>query len=183
MKKIIWKVQVLSLPRALRFCKKCSQKTAFVCSEQFRVNAQKRSLDIWLICKCVHCNTTWNATVYSRIAPQSLTAALLESFHHNDRALVLQYAMDRRFLKQNGVRVSLPQYTVAGKDFILGEAVELELQSDDSLPIKVFSIIRDKLKVSRKVYLDFIAEGRMMAFGGQNLRNCKLNRGLVLIFK
>lgn len=183
MKKVIWKVQALSLPHALRYCKKCGKKTTFVCSERFRVNAQRRSLDLWLIYNCANCNTTWNATVYSRIAPQLLTTALLDGFHHNDRALVLQYAMDRRFLQHNGAEASLSEYAVVGEDFILGEAIELEIQSKYALPVKVSSIIRGKLKVSRKIYLEYIAKGKMTAFCGRDLRNCKLNHGLVLIFK
>ena len=72
MKKIIWEVQSLSLLPVLKYCKKCGRKNLFACSRQFRVNAQRRYLDIWLIYKCCDCNTTWNATVYSRISPQAI---------------------------------------------------------------------------------------------------------------
>ena len=49
MRKVIWEVRYLSLPQVLRHCKKCGQKTLFTCSEKFRVNAQQKTLDIWLI--------------------------------------------------------------------------------------------------------------------------------------
>ena len=70
MKKIIWKIEPLGLPLVLRHCKKCGKTAEFICSGQFRVNAQRKYLDIWLIYKCAKCDTTWNAAVYSRVSPQ-----------------------------------------------------------------------------------------------------------------
>ena len=48
MEKKMWEIQFLSLPHILKHCKKCGKKMAFTCSEQFRINAQRKYLDIWL---------------------------------------------------------------------------------------------------------------------------------------
>ncbi|MED1874141.1 DUF1062 domain-containing protein [Brevibacillus borstelensis] len=45
-------IQYLSPPPAIKYCKKCGKKTEYVCSGLFRVNAQCKYLDIWLIYKC-----------------------------------------------------------------------------------------------------------------------------------
>ena len=58
-----------------------------------------------MIYKCASCDTTWNSTIYSRIAPQSLSSALLEKFHTNDSELAGEYAMDVALLRKNGARV------------------------------------------------------------------------------
>lgn len=97
-----WDVQRCNLPAVLRYCKKCKKKSEYICSGEFRVNAQKKALDIWLIYKCVHCNTTWNSTIYSRVSAQKLGAALLEKFHSNDKNLAAKYAMDISLLQRNG---------------------------------------------------------------------------------
>lgn len=76
MKKITWEIQYFSLPLVSKHCKKCGKKTKFSCSEKFRVNAQRRALDIWLIYNCLDCDTTWNARVYAHISPQSLNTQL-----------------------------------------------------------------------------------------------------------
>ena len=144
MQKIVWEVQNLSLLPVLKYCKKCGRKSQFICSRQFRVNANRRCLDIWLIYKCSDCNTTWNAAVYSRISAQAFNPALLERFHKNDKDLVEEYAMDSRFLQENGAETGLPGYAVIGDCFSLNKAVELKIKSKYSLPVKISSVVRGK---------------------------------------
>lgn len=182
MKKIIWEVQSLSLLPVLKYCKKCGRKNLFACSQQFRVNAQRRYLDIWLIYKCCDCNTTWNATVYSRISPQSIKPQLLDGFYKNDNELVEKYAMDSQFLQENGVEVGLPQYSVIGDCFSLNETVQLEIKSKYSLSIKVSSVVRSKLLLSEKEYLQLITSGKIKSFPNQDLKKCKLKEGVTLVF-
>ena len=150
---------------------------AFTCSEQFRINAQRKYLDIWLIC-----NVTWNATIFSRIYPQSLDAKMLERFHRNDKVLVEQYAMDNGFLRKNGVEVELPQYSVIGESFSPDETVELEIKSKYFLPIKVSSLIRDTLHISQKEYSQLVIDGKIKSIPNQDLQKCKLKNGITLIF-
>lgn len=182
MKKIIWEVQSLSLLPVLKYCKKCGRKNRFACSRQFRVNAQHRYLDIWLIYKCCDCNTTWNATVYSRISPQAIKPQLLDGFYKNDNKLVEKYAMDSQFLQENGVEVGLPQYSVIGDCFSLNETVQLEIKSKYSLSVKVSSIVRNKLLLSEKEYLQLITSGKIKSFPNQDLKKCKLKEGVTLVF-
>ena len=182
MKKIIWEVQSLSLLPVLKYCKKCGRKNLFACSRQFRVNAQRRYLDIWLIYKCCDCNTTWNATVYSRISPQSIKPQLLDGFYKNDNELVEKYAMDSQFLQENGVEVGLPQYSVIGDCFSLNETVQLEIKSKYSRSVKVSSVVRSKLLLSEKEYLQLITSGKIKSFPNQDLKKCKLKEGVTLVF-
>lgn len=182
MKKIIWEVKSLSLLPALKYCKKCGRKNLFACSRQFRVNAQRRYLDIWLIYKCCDCNTTWNATVYSRISPQAIKPQLLDGFYKNDNELVEKYAMDSQFLQENGVEVGLPQYSVIGDCFSLNETVQLEIKSKYSLSVKVSSVVRSKLLLSEKEYLQLITSGKIKSFPNQDLKKCKLKEGVTLVF-
>jgi len=70
MKIINLDIQYISTPPAIKHCKKCGRKTEYVCSGLFRVNAQRKYLDIWLIYKCSDCDCTWNMTIYSRINPK-----------------------------------------------------------------------------------------------------------------
>lgn len=182
MKKIIWEVQSLSLLPVLKYCKKCGRKNLFACSRQFRVNAQRRYLDIWLIYKCCDCNTTWNAAVYSRISPQAIKPQLLDEFYKNDNELVEKYAMDSQFLQENGAEVGLPQYSVIGDCFSLNETVQLEIKSKYSLSVKVSSVVRSKLLLSEKEYLQLITSGKIKSFPNQDLKKCKLKEGVTLVF-
>ena len=157
MKKITWEVQYFSLPLVSKHCKKCGKKTKFSCSEKFRVNAQRRALDIWLIYNCLDCDTTWNARVYSHVSPQSLNPTLLEGFQKNSPSLVEEYAMDIDFLYRNGVdEIEIPQYSIIGKDFLLSENVELEIKSKYPFPVKVSTLVREKLHLSQTAFLRLI---------------------------
>jgi len=69
------------------------------------VNAQKKTLDVWLIYRCSVCGATWNLTVLSRVAPRSLPPELLRGFQDNDPDLAARYASDRALLKKNGAEV------------------------------------------------------------------------------
>lgn len=182
MKKIVWTLRCDTLPAAVHYCKKCGTKTEFVCSEQFRVNAQKKCLDIWLIYKCSTCDTTWNAAVCSRVTPQSLDPVLLNGFHANDRSLAAQYAANSSFLQKNGAEIQVSEYTIDGEWFHLGEAVELEINSSILLPIRVSAIIRKKLSLSQKQYACLISSGVLKCSTGQDLLKCRLGHRITLTF-
>lgn len=183
MKKVIWEVQYLSLPTVKKYCKKCGRKTAFACSGQFRVNAQRKLLDIWLIYKCADCDTTWNAEVYSRITPQALSPELLEGFYQNDGALAERYGMDGEFLRRNGAELMPPSYMVSGDIFSLEEETWLEIKAGHPLPIKVSAVVRDKLHLSQREYAQLVDEGRLKSVPEQDLRKCRLKDGILLCFQ
>ncbi len=90
--------------------------------------------------------------------------------------------MDSQFLQANGVEVSLPKYSVIGDCFSLNEAVQLEIKNKYSLSVKVSSIVRNKLLLSEKEYLQLITSGKMKSIPNQNLKKCKLKKGVTLVF-
>lgn len=182
MKKIIWDIQCISPPRVLQYCKKCGKRTEHISSEQFRVNAQRKYLDIWLIYKCTKCDATWNATIYSRINPRSISGELLECFHNNDEMLSMEYAMNTGLLQQQGVEVQSPGYKILGEDFEVNEAVELQIRSKYHLSVKVSGILRDKLQLSNNELIRLIDDGRISNISNQDLRKVRLNKGITLLF-
>lgn len=183
MKRVVWEVQYLSVLPIFRYCKKCREKREFVCSGQFRINAQRKSLDIWLIYKCLCCETTWNATIYSRISPQSLRPEVLEAFHKNDEILAEQFAMDFDLLQRNGAEIGYPLYKIIGENFSLNETVTLELRSKYYSTLKVSSIVREKLHLSQKDYSKLIDSGRIKSIPELDLHKCKLRNGIMLVFQ
>ncbi len=183
MQHIVWEIKYLSPPLVWRYCKKCKEKKAFLCSGQFRVNAQRKTLDVWLIYKCSDCDTTWNAALYSRVCTQSLDPALLEAFHTNSPALAEHYAMDCSLLQKNGAEITVPPYLVLGMDFLPDETVTLTIKSEYDIPIKISSIVRKKLHISQRDYLQRIADGRICSIPERDLRHCKLHREITLLFQ
>ena len=181
MKKVTWKIQYDIAPLVYRHCKKCGKKTHFKSSGQFRINAQRQYLDIWLIYKCTKCNTTWNATIFSRISPQALSAEQLNQFQENDQALARNYAFDFDLLRRNGAEYELPDFSIVGDDIGTGESAEVKLISEYILPIKVSALIRKKLHLSQKSFRELVENGRIKDASGQNLLKSKLNGETTII--
>src|SRR5687767_7347001 len=103
---IVWTVLPLATPRVLRRCPRCDQERPFASSDAFRVNANGRRLDAWLIYRCVACDTTWNCTILSRVTPEEIGAARLDALHTNDRAAAWACAFDLALVARAGGRVA-----------------------------------------------------------------------------
>jgi hypothetical protein len=98
---LVWTIRPRHTPVVSRRCPRCDLVRPFVSSDKFRINASGRKLDVWLIYKCGSCKQTWNSTIMSRVAPESLDRALYQSFLNNDRDTAWRYAFDYEVLKRN----------------------------------------------------------------------------------
>ena len=179
-KAVVWTIQYSAPPTILRYCKKCGRKSEYACSKEFRVNAQQKILDIWLIYKCVCCKTTWNSTIYSRVSPQHIGADLLERFHSNDEILAMQYAMEASLLQKNGVEIKMPAYQVMGEEISLQKPSKIKIQSQYSLPLKISAILRAKLGVSQREFNALLSTKQIQSSTGQDLKKCKLSSEVII---
>ncbi|HKA87826.1 MAG TPA: DUF1062 domain-containing protein [Haliangiales bacterium] len=84
----MWSVVARETPRVRRRCPRCDGPRQFVSSDKFRINAQKRRLDVWLVHRCEACDCTWNLTVLERVAPEDIEPARYARFlaNHRDEA-------------------------------------------------------------------------------------------------
>ncbi len=100
-----WSLGPLPAPRPWRHCRHCETLRPFVSSGRFRVNAQKKRLDAWLIYRCDHCAASWNLPLVERQAVQTLERGLLARLTANDAALARAVASDRALLRRHCHRV------------------------------------------------------------------------------
>ena len=182
MKHIVWNIVPTALPEIVRHCSKCGGDEAFVCSGKFRVNAQQRSLDIWLIYRCRACDTTWNARVYQHISPQSLSGDLLRRFTENDESLARQYALNCEFLRSNWARVCIPPYGIEGDAFDPDTPVELEIRNGCGLALRISNVVRAKLHLSQSEYNRRVGAGLIVPAQAGDLKKCRFTGGIVLRF-
>lgn len=182
MKTIIWEVKFSSPPKTLRHCKKCGAKTEYISSGLFRVNAQQKSLDIWLVYRCVHCKTTWNLPIHSRINPKSISANLLAKFTNNDAKLALQYAMDAELLKRNGAETETPPYKISGEIIDFTQDTKVQIICPHPLKVRVSKIIRQKLSLSKKAFDKLASKGFIQLKNGADLHKSKAHHNLTILF-
>ncbi len=100
-----WRIRPLELPRPWRYCSACAVAREFVCTERFRVNAQKKTLDVWLNYRCAVCEEVWKLPLFERRGVSDLDAALRDAFATHDRATVWKYAFDVGRLRPHVLRV------------------------------------------------------------------------------
>ena len=103
----IWRVIPEHTPRVKRRCPRCDEARWFASSDKFRVNANGRRLDAWLIYRCPSCKHPWNMTVHERASPESIGAERLAKLTDNHVGLAWACAFDAPLIKRAGGRVDL----------------------------------------------------------------------------
>lgn len=104
--KVIWTVTPVGYQRIAKRCPSCSVKRDFTPSGAFRVNSQKKVLDVWSIYKCTHCDYTWNISLFSRLPVSKINRGLYGRLMANDAATVQYFAYDNAILKRNNAELS-----------------------------------------------------------------------------
>jgi hypothetical protein len=79
-------------PHLKRHCLRCATERRFVSSGKFRVNAQKKSLDAWLIFLCTACDYRWNLPIHERQSVNTIDPTELDALMRNDAAWAARYA-------------------------------------------------------------------------------------------
>lgn len=86
-------------------CGGCGKKQEFINSYRFRVNANGKSVDVWLIYRCKKCKHSKNLTIHESIRPGKIPEELFESFMNNDMETAMKYGSDIDFLKRNNAEL------------------------------------------------------------------------------
>jgi hypothetical protein len=151
---VTWKVIPTCPPRIIRPCERCGRPRSFGCSEKFRVNANQRKLDAWLIYKCINCDRTWNCTIFSRVDIRHVDHCLLQRLHANHQPTAWAYAFDYGLLRSNGVEIEPTiAYTIAGEDLKPYSdeqgCVTVLLTAEQPLLVRIDTLLARKLGLSR----------------------------------
>lgn len=186
MEKIIWKVEYTSLPRIKKYCKKCGKKSEFLSSELFRVNANQKNLDVWLIYNCSNCKTTWKQELYSRVKYNHFSSGILDKFYENNSKLAYDYSMNCNYLSKTGLEILQPDYSVTGRsaEIYTGDDFkgnfEIHLISDYQFDIKIISVLKKKLGISNSRLDYLIKNNRIFCNIDKKIKRCKLQKEQII---
>lgn len=92
-RKALWVVRELGLPAIVKACVSCRSARHHP-TGKFRVNANGKLLDVWMLICCELCGRTSKIPVHQRINVQALGSERLLMFQDNDPAMVRDLAMD-----------------------------------------------------------------------------------------
>ena len=135
------------------------------------------------IYKCSVYDTTWNLTVLSRVNPCSILPKTLQRFYNNDPDLVMVCASDISLIKKNGGEPGLPAVDIDGITVDLTEPVRIHLSVNQPTEIRVLSVLREKLGISRNEIIRMCDSGRLRCVSGKDITKCKLADEIVIEIK
>ncbi|MEV0584681.1 DUF1062 domain-containing protein [Nonomuraea sp. NPDC050310] len=147
-----WIVRRTRLPLLSLRCVDCPAETATTGEGRFRVNANGKLLDVWLLVHCVSCDRTRKLAVHERVPVRTLDPAVLDGYHANDPALVAALLLDPLFARRN--RFAL-DWTGAWRLLVpvpwveAGWPVQVEVVLEDPVPIRPDRLIAQTLGLSR----------------------------------
>ena len=165
-----------SLPRFLKTCPRCNCAT-YENSGCFRVNANGKRLDVWLICRCEHCKATWNLSIYERIDRAALCAEDYRGYLANDQVLILRHIFDPAFLQKNRASLDLDNLSLSlqGELPLEGTAAQVCLRCDFPLPLPAGRVIAFMLGASLSRVRRMLETGDLLFDG--DLRKTKTGYG------
>ena len=76
-----------------RHCPRCKLPRRFASSGKFRVNAQKKRIDAWLIFRCTVCDDRWNWPVHERRPVAAIDPVELDALMRNDPDLARKHGL------------------------------------------------------------------------------------------
>ncbi|EIX9052486.1 TPA: DUF1062 domain-containing protein [Citrobacter amalonaticus] len=150
--KVTWTVTPVGYQRIAKRCPSCKIKRDFTPSGAFRVNSQKKVLDVWSIYKCTHCDYTWNISLFSRLLVSKIDRQLYHRLMTNDAATVHHYASDIAMLKRNNAELSgRPDFTVQERwpvSITAHQRVRVSVRISRSFQVSLLSILKQQLMLS-----------------------------------
>ncbi|RSM74226.1 hypothetical protein DMB66_02115 [Actinoplanes sp. ATCC 53533] len=158
-----WLVCSTGLPLIRRRCLSCP--SAWYRSDgKFRVNANHKLLDVWLLALCVGCGETVKLTVLERVHVRAVDPSALTRFHDNDLDLAAKVLADPGLLRRNRVALdwdgawTLRKTTVGVPE---AEVIDTSVRFAQRIPIRLTRLLSVGLDVSRSEVRRLVAAGNL----------------------
>ncbi|MGE0281825.1 MAG: DUF1062 domain-containing protein [Rhizobiaceae bacterium] len=160
-----WTIAPKTFPQPWRFCSRCGKAQPFRCGEKFRLNANGKRLDAWLIYKCAVCDDTWNRMIIERRVTRDIDPEMLAAFEANDTGLIRRYAFDAVALRRHAHRVDAFADVEIFKEVLADQPsvqprLTIELAPILPVPTRLDRLLATELALSR---------GRIAAMGQAGL--------------
>lgn len=159
----------LALPALVRACVDCSA-TRHLPTGRFRVNANGKLLDVWLLVGCHGCGRTSKIPVHERVHVSALDPRRRQGFEDNSTALVRELTTSAALAARHGyaldwtgtwrLETDLPFYDPAAPDAARSE-ITVRVRFEVPAPIRVERLLQLGLGLSRTQVKRMVAAGRI----------------------
>jgi hypothetical protein len=130
----------------------CRSESATTGEGRFRVNANGKLLDVWLLVRCVSCDRTSKLTVHERTLVSSFDPAELHGYSVNDPDLVASRLLDPLLARRNRFTLDWTgAWRLDTPSTWRDEAwpLRVEVVFDDPVPVRPDRLIAQGLGLSR----------------------------------
>lgn len=177
----LWRIVARETPRLWRHCAGCGAARAFVSSGHFRVNANGRRLDVWLIHRCCECEATWNAPIHERFAPTALPPDELQDFLDNEPRRAWDCAFGHERFERLGVRVDAKvsfRIDVSERKPVYGESSSMiQIELAHPIHVRLDRLLASQLAISGSQVARCFDEGHIRIPEGRRLLRRPVRHG------
>lgn len=174
---VTWTVSPVGYQRIAKRCPACNIKRDFIPSGAFRMNSQKKRLDVWSIYKCLHCDYTWNISLFSRLPVSRIDRTLYARIVANDAGTIQLFAHDSHILKRNNAELSgLVDFAVREQwrmTLARHQPVKVSIRLTIAFQVSLLSVMKKQLRLSTGEVTRWIAEGKIRGITLRELKNRK----------
>ncbi|MGW8680220.1 DUF1062 domain-containing protein [Streptomyces sp. NPDC055817] len=153
------------LPLVLRRCHTCASQR-FRANGKFRVNANHKLLDVWLLVLCTACGATTKLTVLERMNVRSVRPELLDRLHDNDPGLAAELLQDPVVQRRNRIALDWDnawRLDTGGSDHLDREVIDVSVRFTARIPVRPVRLIAEGCGLSRAEAGRLIAEGKLIS--------------------
>ncbi|MGW2179136.1 DUF1062 domain-containing protein [Streptomyces sp. NPDC001732] len=173
-----WVVMPTCLPVVLRRCHTCASGR-FRANGKFRVNANHKLIDAWLLVLCTACGETAKLTVLERVNVRSVRPELLDRMHNNDPALAADLLQDPVVRRRNRIALDWDNAwrldtggpaRPAHPEHQDREVLDVSVRSAARIPVRPTRLIAEGCGLSRAEVERLITEGKIVSVARLNSR-------------
>ncbi|MFF5934044.1 DUF1062 domain-containing protein [Streptomyces sp. NPDC012508] len=160
-----WVVTPTCLPLVIRRCHTCTSER-FRANGKFRVNANHKLIDAWLLVLCTGCGETAKLTVLERMNVRSVRPELLNRLHDNDPRLAAELLQDPVVRRRNRIALDWDdawRLDTGGSDHLDREVVDVSVRFAARIPVRPVRLIAEGCGLSRSEAERLIAEGKLVS--------------------
>lgn len=183
-----WEIKIKTSPLLIKKCSHCDSDR-YYCSDKFRMNAQKKNIDVWLIYRCVKCDNTCNVTLLSRTKPELIDKILFHNFSVNDKEAAWKYAFSTELASRNNLKLDYNSVEYEVVDNFSGEDVihtsdtmiKIQIKCEFGFNLKLTSLIRRKLLLSSTQLKRLFEQGEISLLSGEEPQKHKVRNGDIIL--
>ncbi|RRR74440.1 DUF1062 domain-containing protein [Streptomyces sp. RP5T] len=160
-----WVVMPTRLPLVLRRCPTCTSER-FRANGKFRVNANHKLLDAWLLVLCAGCGDTAKLTVLERRHVRSIRPELLDRMHDNDPLLAAELLQDPELRRRNRIALDWEgawRLDTGGPAPLEGDVLDVSVCFAARIPVRPVRLIAEGCGLSRAEVESLLAEGNLVS--------------------